>query len=58
MRRDFDICLYLWIYSHELDVQNGWEENTHTHTHSMSMDQGQSMDQREVANPARDQLNK
>ena len=21
--------------SNELDVQNGWEENTHTHTHSI-----------------------
>ena len=22
---------------YELDVQNGWEENTHTHTHSITV---------------------
>ena len=33
-----------------IDVQNGWEENTHTHTHGSTVG--------EVANPARGQLNR
>ena len=50
--------------SNELDVQNGWEENTHTNSKYYSMyiygiTYKQSMDQPgKVANPARGQLNR
>ena len=31
------ITSYLSFTSNELDVQNGWEENTHTHTNKVKM---------------------